>query len=104
MYPEGPQDRQAPSDEDPQDSNVVISEFLCDKLGLDSETICIQRAHRIGKPQRRQTVIGRSVRLRHRPLIVAFRDFQGVELILSNVNCREPHSVLIVITHKKLLL
>ena len=69
-----------------EDCNVVISEFLCDKLGLDSEAICIQRAHRIGKPQRRQTVIGRSVRLRHRPLIVAFRDFQDVELILSNAS------------------
>lgn len=69
-----------------KDCNVVISEFLCDKLGLDSEAICIQRAHRIGKPQRRQTVIGRSVRLRHRPLIVAFRDFQDVELILSNAS------------------
>ncbi|MEW8548703.1 MAG: hypothetical protein AB2693_34815 [Candidatus Thiodiazotropha sp.] len=65
---------------------MVISEFLCDKLGLDSEAICIQRAHRIGKPQRRQTFIGRSVRPRHRPLIVAFRDFQDVELILSNAS------------------
>ena len=65
---------------------MVISEFLYDKLGLDSEAICIQRAHRIGKPQRRQVIIGRSVRLIHRPLIVAFRDFQDVKLILSNAS------------------
>ena len=63
---------------------TVISEFMGDKLGLDAEVICIQRAHRVGRPQYRQNVIGRSVRARHRPLIVAFRDYQDVELILSN--------------------
>lgn len=69
-----------------EDCTSVISEFLGDKLGLDADTICIQRSHRIGKPQYRQNVIGRSARIKHRPLIVAFRDYQDVELVLSNAN------------------
>ena len=62
-----------------------VSNFLEDKLGLDGDAICIQRAHRIGRVQR-QNVISRSVRIRHRPLIALFRDYQDVELILSNAN------------------
>ena len=69
-----------------EDCLIVISEFLGDKLGLDADAITIQRAHRIGKPQHRQNVIGRAVRIRHRPLIVAFRDCQDVELVLSHAN------------------
>ena len=65
---------------------TVISEFLGDKLGLDVDAITIQRAHRIGKLQHRQNVIGRAVRIRHRPLIVAFMDYQDVELVLSHAN------------------
>lgn len=69
-----------------EDCLIVISEFLGDKLGLDADAISIQRAHRVGKPQHRQNVIGRAVRIRHRPLIVAFRDYQDVELVLSHAN------------------
>ena len=69
-----------------EDCLIVISEFLGDKLGLDADAITIQRAHRIGKPQHRQNVIGRAVRIRHRPLIVAFRDYQDVEPVLSHAN------------------
>ena len=69
-----------------EDCLTVISEFLGDKLGLDADAITIQRAHRIGKPQHRQSVIGRAVRIRHRPLIVALRDYQDVELVLVHAN------------------
>ncbi|MCG7877395.1 MAG: hypothetical protein N0C90_13810 [Candidatus Thiodiazotropha endolucinida] len=65
---------------------TVLSEFLTDKLELDSESICIQRAHRVGKPLNpRRTYIGQAAGKRnHRPLIALFRDYQDVELILSN--------------------
>ena len=68
-----------------EDCIAEVSNFLEDKLGLDGDAICIPRAHRIGKVQR-QNVIGRSVRIRHRPLIALFSDYQDVELILSNAN------------------
>ena len=69
-----------------EDCLTVISEFLGDKLGLEADAITIQRALGIGKLQHRQNVIGRAVRIRHCPLIVAFRDYQDVELVLSHEN------------------
>lgn len=69
-----------------EDCMAVLSEFLTDRLEIDAETICIQRAHRVGKPvNNRRNVIGRAAsNPKHRPLIALFRDFQDVELILSN--------------------
>lgn len=69
-----------------EDCMAVLSEFLTDRLEIDAETICIQRAHRVGRPiNNRRNVIGRSVsNQKHRPLIALFRDFQDVELIISN--------------------
>lgn len=65
---------------------VVISDFLTERLELDPEAICIQRAHRIGRPLNlRRNIIGRAVsNPKHRPLIALFRDYQDVELIISN--------------------
>ena len=31
-----------------EDCMTVIKEFLCERFSLDPDTICIQRAHRIG--------------------------------------------------------
>ena len=67
------------------DCIAEVSCFLEDKLGLDGDEISIQRAHRIGRVQR-QTLIGRSANARPRPLIALFRDYQDVELVLSNAN------------------
>ena len=71
-----------------EDCIADVSDFLEEKLGLDGEAICIQRAHKIGRVQRRN-VIGRSVRIRHSPLIALFRDYQDVELILCKQTTSE---------------
>lgn len=68
-----------------EDCMVVLREFLADRLELDPQTIAIQRAHRIGKRTApRRNTIGQSAHIKHRPLIAAFRDYQDVELVLSN--------------------
>ena len=60
----------------------ALQDLLADKLDLDPESICIQRVHRVGRPPLRRF----SGPVKHRPLIAAFRDFQDVELIISNAN------------------
>ena len=62
-----------------EDPLAIIKNFLSDKLDLDSDEVYIQRAHRIGRVQRR-----RYGPVKHRPIIVAFRDFQDVEMIISS--------------------
>ncbi|MEW8546070.1 MAG: hypothetical protein AB2693_21320 [Candidatus Thiodiazotropha sp.] len=64
-----------------EDPMTVLAEFMSDKLGLDPDAICIQRAHRVGKLNRSRN---RSATITHRPLIAAFRDYQDVELVISN--------------------
>ena len=68
------------------DRMAVLSEFLTGRLEIDAEIICIQRAHRVRRPlNNRRNVIGRGVsNQKHRPLVAIFRDFQDVELIISN--------------------
>ena len=68
-----------------EDCIAEVKYFLGDKLGLDGDAISIQRAHRVGRIQRR-TLIGRSANTRNRPLIALFGDYQDVELVLSNAN------------------
>ena len=65
-----------------EDSSVVLAEFLGEHLGLDSDAIFIQRAHRIGNPRQQRQRPGQPVK--HRPLVACFRDYPDVELILSN--------------------
>ena len=67
-----------------EDAMVVVSEFISDKLGIDSDVIFIQRAHRIGKLTSGRHGRGQSTNIRHRPLIAGFRDYPDVELIISN--------------------
>ena len=51
------------------------------RTALTEHAICIQRAHRIGRIKQDRN---RQGNVRHRPIIVAFRDYQDCELILSN--------------------
>ena len=52
---------------------------------LDPESICIERIHRIGRRQQPgRTLANQTTQNIHRPLIALFRDYQDVELILSN--------------------
>lgn len=68
-----------------EDSVSIIKEFLSTKLKLPSIIdIHIQRAHRLGRMQYNRG--GRGFRPRHRPIIVALRDDQDVDEILSNAN------------------
>ena len=70
-----------------EDCMAVIKEFLCERFSLDPDAICIQRAHRIGRLQKERRNVGnQQAAVRHRPLIVAFRDYQDYELILSNAS------------------
>ena len=55
-----------------------IKSLLCEQLELDSE-IFIQRAHRIGRTERRW-----GPNIKHRPIIANFRDYHDVEQIISN--------------------
>ena len=65
-----------------EDSSVALSEFLSEHLGLDTDHIFVQRAHRIGKFKRQRP----GQPLKQRPLIACFRDYPDVELILANAN------------------
>ena len=68
-----------------EDTMQVIQAFLADNLELDPDEICIQRAHRIGRIQTRKPHYhGQTTK--HRPLIIALRDSQDVELIIGNAS------------------
>ena len=64
-----------------EDCIGTIKGFLSDKFSLDPDSICIQRAHRLGRA-------GRTFKrtIQHRPLIIGLRDYQDCELILSNAS------------------
>lgn len=65
-----------------EDPIAVIKNFLGDKLELDPDEIYIHRAHRLGRYFQRR----KFGPIRHRPIIVAFRDFQDVEMIISSAH------------------
>ena len=68
-----------------EDCMTTLREFFADKLDLDPESISIQRIHRIGRRQQPgRTLANQATQNKHRPLIALFRDYQDVELILSN--------------------
>ena len=68
--------------EEDSDSEPIIRKHLADDLLLGPEHICIQRAHRLGN----LTQLNRRWAKRRgpRPIIVCFRDYKDVELIMSN--------------------
>ena len=59
-----------------EDCNMIITQFIRQKLKIDTD-IYIQRAHRLGKPSRHADK-------QNRPIIVCFRDYGDVELVLSS--------------------
>ena len=70
-----------------EDDNCIgiIRRFISEKLGLSPINICIQRAHRLGNLNQRRNRGGRqNPGIRPRPIIVNFRDYSDVELILEN--------------------
>ena len=68
--------------EEDSDCEPIIRKHLADDLLLDPEHICIQRAHRLGN----LTQLNRRWAKRRgpRPIIVCFRDYKDVELIMRN--------------------
>ena len=58
-----------------EDCYELIQTFLVDQMHFDGPEVTIERAHRLG-PRKDQ-------RIHRRPIIVAFRDYADVELILS---------------------
>ena len=58
-----------------EDCYELIQTFLVDQMHFDGPEVTIERAHRLG-PRKDQ-------RIHRRPIIVAFRDYADVELILN---------------------
>ena len=69
--------------DDGEESARLIINFLRDHLQLYTD-IVIQRAHRLG--QRRRNPRGRTGPLTPRPIIVCFRDYKDVEMIIGAAN------------------
>ena len=67
------------------DCVAIIRRWLPELLGIRPD-ICIQRAHRLGNPNRNRRYRGGGARSQPRPIIVNFRDYEDVELILENAN------------------
>ena len=61
---------------------AVVHSFLSKHLEFDPERIYSHGSHRGGRPPTRRP----NQPLRHRPIIVALRDYQDVELILANAH------------------
>ena len=64
-----------------EDCHEVIRTALTENLEFDSDAISIQKAHQIGRIKQDRN---RQGNVRHRPIIVAFRDYQDCKLTLSN--------------------
>ena len=54
----------------------IIRDLIYEHLDLDSDRMYIARAHRLGKFDRHST--------KHRPIVVNFRDYCDVEIIMNN--------------------
>lgn len=67
------------------DCEPIIYKFLAEHLLLDIDNICIQRAHRLGNPNppQRRWAAALVKRRGPRPIIVCFRDYKVIELIMS---------------------
>ena len=64
---------------------IVVFPDILTIFDLDPESICIERIHRIGRRQQPgRTLANQATQNIHGPLIALFRDYQDVELILSN--------------------
>ena len=57
-----------------ENCTALVKTFLAEHLSIESSSMCIQRAHRLGTPTRSKS----------RPIIVCFRDYPDTELIISS--------------------
>lgn len=89
----------------PEDPFNASAELLADKMSLDPDAICLQRAHRLGtlrQPRRRGP--GGYVVIRHLPIVACFCDFYDFEsFFLTLVDYKGQLTMLIETTHRKLL-
>ena len=67
------------------DCEGIIRSFLRAHLGIDTDLIRIQRAHRLGDPKSRRR-FGQQPVNKPRPIIVAFSEYKDVENIMANAN------------------
>ena len=74
--------------DDGEESERLIVYFLRDHLQLYTD-IVIQRAHRLG--QQRRNYWGRTGTQTPRPIIVCFRDYKDVEMIIGAANKLKIH-------------
>ena len=65
------------------DCNQIVRRFLAEWLELNPD-MCIQRAHRLGNVTRTRRGRGGRTSVQPRPIIVNFRDYEDVEIILEN--------------------
>ena len=65
------------------DCNQIVRRFLADWLELNPD-MCIQRAHRLGNVARTRRGRGGRTSVQPRLIIVNFRDYEDVEIILEN--------------------
>lgn len=65
-----------------ENCDQLIRQFIRSELDIDPSEVCIQRAHRLGRPLLRHS--RNSSHAQPRPLIVCFRDYQDVERVLTN--------------------
>ena len=72
-----------PKNVENDDCVAIVRRFLPKWLGLNPD-MCIQRAHRIGNVNRMRRSRGGKISTQPRPIIVNFRDYEDVELILEN--------------------
>ena len=72
-----------PENVENDDCVAIVRRFLQKWLGLNPD-MCIQRAHRIGNVNRMRRSRGGKISNQPRPIIVNFRDYEDVELILEN--------------------
>ena len=73
-----------PENVENDDCVAIIRQHLANRLGLRPD-VCIQRAHRLGNfNNRRRRFRWGEARPQPRPIIVNFRDYEVVELILEN--------------------
>ena len=56
----------------------IIRDLIYEHLDLDSDRVYIARAHRLGKFDRHST--------KHRPIVVNFRDYCDVKIIMNNAH------------------
>ena len=68
---------------DEENCEAMVKAMIHEKLGLDADSMFVQRAHRLGALKRRR-YRGANSKPNPRPIIICFRDSNDVENILAN--------------------